>query len=168
MNREEWMRYYDEKHELLSFIGANSVPKAKAKIGRERREFEDVKNQLKQVVDALEVDNWRNGVVRAKSLLKYLEKTQFPQWLRTISPHWIGKVSPSTYKSWLRFCQEQFLVALSSMESEKERFPDYDIDADLEVLKEAYLTQLPVDFINDVSHYISLDGEDELENEEVD
>ena len=32
MNREEWMRYYDEKHELLGFIGANSVPKAKAKL----------------------------------------------------------------------------------------------------------------------------------------
>jgi hypothetical protein len=164
MDRDEWMRYYDEKHELLSFIGANSVPKAKAKLGRERRDFEEVKGQLKQVVEALEVDNWRNGVVRAKSLLKYLEKTQFPQWLLTVSPYWIDKVSPSTYKSWLRFCQEQFLVALSSMQSEKEQFHDYDIDADLEVLKKAYLYQLPGDFIKDVSNYISVEmEEDEME-----
>lgn len=166
MNRDEWMRYYDEKHELLNFIGANSVPKAKAKLGRERRKFEDVKNQLKHVVDALEVDNWMNGVVRAKSLLKYLEKSQFPQWLLTISPHWIDNVSPSTYKSWLRFCQEQFLVALSFMESEKEQFPDYDIDADLEVLKEAYLQQSPADFIKDVSRYITVDLEED-ESEEL-
>jgi hypothetical protein len=161
MDRDEWLRIFDEKHELLNFIGANTVPKAKAKLGRERKEFEETKNQLKQVVDALEVDNWRNGVVRAKSLLKHLEKTQFPQWLLTISPHWIDKVSPSTYKSWLRFCQEQFLVALSSMQSEKERFPDYDIEEDLNVLKKAYLHQMPGEFIKDVSNYISVEDDDE-------
>ena len=161
MNREEWMRYYDEKHELLGFIGANSVPKAKAKLGRERAEFLTTKSQLQKVVNALETDNWSNAVLKAESLLNKIKKDGLPVWIRTISPHWPGKVAASSYRRWLHFCQEQFLVALGQLQSDMELGLEVDFEVQLEAMKIVYLSELPGEFIEAVSKYIVLLNEEE-------
>ena len=155
-----------QKNQLLTHIGANNIHNAKSNISAERRMFEAAKEQLKQVVDALEVDNWRNAVVRAKTLLDRIEKCQFPKWLLTISPEWIGKVPPSQYKTWLRFCKEQYLVALGQMEEEKELDPTYDIEEDLQELQEVYLNELPQVFVNKIAKYIRFVNNESEEDEE--
>jgi len=164
MNREEWLRYYDEKIELLGFIGANSVPKAKAKLGRERAEFLKTKSQLQKVVNALETDNWSNAVLKAESLLNKIKKDGLPVWIRTISPHWPGKVSPSSYRRWLHFCQEQFLIGLGQLQSDVEVGLDVDFEGQLEAMKNVYLSELPGEFIEAVSSYILLENEEEEED----
>lgn len=161
MNREEWLRYYDEKIELLGFIGANSVPKAKAKLGRERSEFLKTKSQLQKVVNALETDNWSNAVLKAESLLNKIKKDGLPVWIRTISPYWPGKVSPSSYRRWLHFCQEQFLIGLGQLQSDIEVGLDVDFEGELEAMKCVYLSELPGEFIEAVSSYILLENEEE-------
>jgi hypothetical protein len=144
-----------QNNQLLDHIGANNVHNAKSKLNAERRDFAVAKAQLQQVVSALEVDNWRNAVVRAKSLLDRIEKCQFPKWLLTVSPAWIDTVPASQFKTWLRFCKEQFLVALGQMEEEKERDPDYDMETDLLELQTIYLNELPQVFVNRIAKYIS-------------
>jgi hypothetical protein len=161
MNREEWLRYYDEKIELLGFIGANSVPKAKAKLGRERSEFLKTKSQLQKVVNALETDNWSNAVLKAESLLNKIKKDGLPVWIRTISPYWPGKVSPSSYRRWLHFCQEQFLIGLGQLQSDVEVGLEADFEGQLEAMKSVYLSELPGEFIEAVSSYILLENEEE-------
>lgn len=153
------------KDELLRHIGANTVPNAKRKITAERQEFERTKEQLCQVVNALDADNWRNAVVRAKSLLNKLEREALPTWLRSISPYWIGKVAPSSYKRWHTFCREQFLVALGELQYDAELGLDVDVEEQLSSMKQCYLNSLPAEFIEAVSAYIS-DGDDDGVGEE--
>lgn len=152
-----------EKNSLLKYIGANTIPNAKRKIDRERVEFERTKTQLQEVVNALEVDNWRNAVVRAKSLLNKLEREGLPKWLMTISPAWVDKIPPNSYKRWLNFCREQFLVALGELQAEVELFPDLDIEHELELLRELYMTLPPGEFIERISQFVTSEvDEDEL------
>lgn len=153
------------KDELLKHIGANTVPNAKRKLTAERLEFERTKEQLCQVVNALDADNWRNAVVRAKSLLNKLEREALPTWLRSISTYWIGKVAPSSYKRWHTFCREQFLVALSELQSDVELGLDVNVDEQLEAMKECYLNSMPGEFIEAVSAYISDGADDDSEGE---
>jgi len=164
----KWIRRRDKEHqEILEHIGADNVTNAKRKINAERREFEKTKEQLCQVVDALEVDNWRNAVVRAKSLLDKLEQNRMPKWLLTVSPAWVDSVRPTQYKSWLRFCQEQFLLLLSEMETIAEEDSDYDIDAEIEKVREFYVTNSPGKFVEEVSDFVlaPYDPEEDLGEE---
>ena len=149
---------------LLNYIGANTVPNAKRKIDRERKEFEHTKLQLQEVVNALEVDNWRNAVVRAKSLLNKLEREALPAWLRSISPYWPGKVAPSSYRRWLTFCREQFLVALGELQRDAELGLEVNIEEQLEAMKQCYLGSLPGEFVEAVSEYISGDIDEAYED----
>ena len=169
MDRDKFIgeihKVYDSQTELLEHIGANNVPNAKRKIQRERAEFERTKGQLQEVVNALEVDNWRNAVVRAKSLLDKLEREGLPIWLRSISPAWVGKVAPSSYKRWLTFCREQFLVALGQLQSDAELGLDVNVEEQLEEMRKCYLRSLPGEFVEEVSAYISEDVNDEYEDE---
>ena len=152
---------YNSQTELLRHVGADNVSNAKRKIDRERLEFERTKSQLQEVVNALDVDNWRNAVVRAKSLLNKLEKDGLPRWLHTISPAWVGKVPPSQYKTWLRFCREQFLVALGELEMESEMFPDQvNLEEELQNMRECYLSSSPGEFVERISAFITSDPEE--------
>lgn len=166
---KEIKKVYTNHDALLAHIGANNLPNAKKKLNRERAEFERTKNQLQEVVNALEVDNWRNAIVRAKSLLDKLEREGLPAWLRTISPAWVDKIPPSSYKRWLHFCREQFLVALGELQAEAELFPDLDVDKELEILRELYMTLPPGEFVERVSQFVtSTDGEEDVYEEELD
>jgi len=162
---KEIKKVYSAHDALLEHVGANSVPNAKRKLDRERAEFERTKGQLQEVVNALEVDNWRNAVTRAKSLLNKLEREGLPVWLRSISPHWVGKVPPNQYKYWLRFCREQFLVALGQLQSDAELGLEVDIEGTLDAMKEVYLTQKPAEFVEAVSDYIAQEVFIEEDNE---
>ena len=164
---KEIKKIYNTHDQLLEHIGANNLPNAKRKIDRERIEFERTKSQLQEVVGALEVDNWRNAVVRAKSLLNKLEREGLPPWLRTISPAWVNKIPPSAYKRWLHFCREQFLVALGELQADAEIFTDLDVDKELETLRELYLTLPPGEFIERISQFVTSNyDEDEDDNDE--
>lgn len=166
---KEIKKVYTNHDALLAHIGANNLPNAKKKLNRERAEFERTKNQLQEVVNALEVDNWRNAIVRAKSLLDKLEREGLPTWLRTISPAWVDKIPPSSYKRWLHFCREQFLVALGELQAEAELFPDLDVDKELEILRELYMTLPPGEFVERVSQFVtSTDGEEDAYEGELD
>ncbi len=153
-----------EKHraaneDLLGHIGAKTVPNAKRKLDAERREFEQTKEQLCHVVDALEVDNWRNAVVRAKSLLNKLEQNRMPKWLLTVSPAWPQTVRPSQYKYWLRFCQEQFLLLLSELEMIAETDPEFDVEEQLEKARVFYFENEPGKFVQEVADFLLGDYE---------
>ena len=161
MNREQWIKIFDEKNELLGYIGANSVPKAKAKLGRERAEFLKTKQQLQEVVNALETDNWSNAVLKAQSLLNKIKRDGLPIWIRSISPYWHNKITPSSYRRWLSFCQEQFLVALYQLHQDVELGLDVNFEEQIESIREVYLTSLPGDFIETVSQYVVVTDEDE-------
>ena len=163
---KEMNKMFDSHGDLLNHIGANNVPNAKRRIDRERAEFERTKGQLQEVVNALEVDNWRNAVVRAKTLLEKLEREGLPVWLRSISPYWVGRVAPNQYKYWLRFCREQFLVALGQLQADAELGLEVDFEATLEAMREVYLNNKPASFVEAVSDYLA--QEVELEEEEVD
>lgn len=153
--------------ELLGHIGANNVPNAKKRITRERKEFEKTKDQLKEVVNALEVDNWRNAVFRAKSLLDKLEQQSLPVWLKSISPAWVTKVTPSSYKRWLNFCREQYLVALGQLQMDVELGLDVDVEEQIAAMKEVYLTEQPGEFVEAVSRYITVSNDEEYEGDEL-
>jgi len=159
MNREQWIKIFDEKTELLGYIGANSVPKAKAKLGRERAEFLKTKQQLQEVVNALETDNWSNAVLKAQSLLNKIKRDGLPIWIRSISPYWHNKITPSSYRRWLNFCQEQFLVALYQLHQDVELDLDVNFEEQIESIREVYLTSLPGDFIETVSQYVVVTDE---------
>jgi hypothetical protein len=143
-----------DREDLLSHIGANTVPNAKRKLDAERREFEQTKDQLLNVVDALEVDNWRNAIVRAKSLLNKLEQNRMPKWLLVPSRAWEGTVPPTQFRTWLRFCQEQFMLVLSEMELQAEQDPDYDIIDQLDTAKELYHTREPGKFVQECAEFV--------------
>jgi hypothetical protein len=161
----EWMSKLHKSHnELLNHVGADNVLNAKRKIDRERRKFEETKEQLEQVVGALEVDNWRNAIVRARSLLDKLEKAALPVWLRSISPYWVGKVTPSSYKRWLHFCREQFLVAIGELQRDAELGLEVNVEEQLEAMKQTYMTSLPGEFVEAVCEYISLEVEEDGED----
>lgn len=164
---KEIKKVYTNHDALLAHIGANNLPNAKKKLNRERAEFEKTKNQLQEVVNALEVDNWRNAVVRAKSLLDKLEREGLPVWLRTISPAWAGKIPPSSYKRWLGFCREQYLVALGELQHDVELGLEVDVDAEIEKMKEFYLTSSPGDFVEAVSQYITSNPEEDEFDEDI-
>jgi hypothetical protein len=161
----EIKKVYNAHDALLEHVGASNVPNAKRKLDRERAEFERTKGQLQEVINALEVDNWFNAVVRAKSLLDKLEREGLPIWLRSISPAWVGKVAPSSYKRWLTFCREQFLVALGQLQSDAELGLDVNVEEQLEEMKKCYLTNLPGEFVEAVSAYISVDIDEEYDDE---
>lgn len=143
------------KDELLQHIGASTVPNAKRKLTAERLEFERTKEQLCHVVNALDADNWRNAVVRAKSLLNKLEREALPTWLRSISPYWVGKIAPSSYKRWHTFCREQFLVALGELQHDVELGLEVVVEEQLEAMRQCYMTSLPGEFVEQVSAYIT-------------
>lgn len=155
-------RVQKDREELLGHIGAKTVPNAKRKLDAERREFEHTKEQLCHVVDALEVDNWRNAVVRAKSLLNKLEQNRMPKWLLTVSPAWSATVRPSQYKYWLRFCQEQFLLLLSELEMMAEEDPDFDVEEQLEKARVFYFENEPGKFVQEVADFLLGDYEFEV------
>ena len=162
-------KVYNAHDSLLEHVGADNVTNAKRKINRERAEFERTKGQLQEVVNALEVDNWRNAVVRAKTLLNKIEREGLPVWLRSISPFWVGKVAPSSYKRWLQFCREQFLVALGQLQSDAELGLEVDVEEQLAAMRDCYVNNLPGEFVEAVSAYImpEVDEEGEFEEEEV-
>jgi hypothetical protein len=156
------MRQVFQKHnDLLEHVGADNVGNAKKKIDRERAEFLRTKEQLQEVVNALDVDNWRNAVVRAKTLLSKLEKEGLPVWLRSISPHWVGKIAPSSYRYWHRFCKEQFLVALGQLQDDIELGLEVNLEEQTELMREVYLTERPEVFVEAVAEYIQEENEEE-------
>lgn len=159
----EMRQVFKKHHDLLEHVGADNVGNAKKKIDRERAEFQRTKEQLQEVVNALDVDNWRNAVVRAKSLLSKLEKEGLPVWLRSISPYWVGRVAPSSYKYWHRFCKEQFLVALGQLQADIELGLDVSLEEQIERMREVYLGSRPEDFVEAVSDYIQDTAEEEEE-----
>lgn len=152
-------KYRAASEELLGHIGAKTVPNAKRKIDAERREFQETKEQLCHVVEALEVDNWRNAVVRAKSLLNKLEQNRMPKWLLTVSPAWTNTVRPSQFKYWLRFCQEQFLLFLSELECIAEQDPDFNVEEQVEKARAFYFENEPGTFVLEVADFVLSDYE---------
>lgn len=165
---KEIKRVYNAHDSLLEHIGANNVTNAKRKIDRERAEFERTKGQLQEVVNALDVDNWRNAVVRAKTLLSKLEKEGLPVWLRSMSPYWIGKVAPTQYRMWHRSCKEQFLVALGELQYDAELGLEVDIEAEIDTLKDIYLENRPEVFIEEVAKYLTSTPEDDDYIDQID
>ena len=163
---KEMSQVFDSRVELLNHIGADNVPNAKRRIDRERAEFERTKGQLQEVVNALEVDNWRNAVIRAKSLLEKLEKEGLPVWLRSISPYWVGRIAPSSYKYWHRFCKEQFLVALGQLQEDIELGLEVNLEEQIGRMRDVYLGNKPEEFVEAVSDYIQEPYEDEEEESE--
>lgn len=161
----EMKQVFKKHHDLLSHVGADNVPNAKRRLDRERAEFLRTKSQLQEVVDALDVDNWKNAVVRAKSLLEKIEKDGLPVWLRSISPYWIGKVSPSQYRMWHRNCKEQFLVALGQLQEDALLGLDVDLEKEVAILKEIYLGNRPEFFIEAVAEYLTSEPDDTDESE---
>ena len=157
----EMRKVFTIHNDLLEHVGADNVGNAKKKIDRERAEFLRTKEQLQEVVNALDVDNWRNAVVRAKTLLSKLEKEGLPVWLRSISPHWVGKIAPSSYRYWHRFCKEQFLVGLGQLESDIELGLEVNLEEQIEQMREVYLTERPEAFVEAVAEYIQEEGEEE-------
>ena len=153
MELDDLLNFYHEKQELLDHIGAKTVFNAKRKISSERREFEKTKSQLQEVVNALDVDNWRNAVVRAESLLDKIKHNRMPKWLLTISPSWVDKINPRDYKRWLNFCQEQFLFALSQMELDAEEFGSDWLEEQMEQAKKLYLDSTPARFIELIAEF---------------
>jgi hypothetical protein len=156
----EMRKVFKTHHDLLEHVGADNVGNAKKKIDRERAEFERTKEQLQEVVNALDADNWRNAVVRAKSLLNKLEREALPVWLRSISPYWVGRIAPSSYKHWHTFCREQFLVALSALQHDVELGLEVDVEEQIEAMRKCYLGKLPGEFVEDVSAYVTQDYEE--------
>lgn len=152
-------KYRAASEELLGHIGARTVPNAKRKIDAERREFQETKEQLCHVVEALEVDNWRNAVVRAKSLLNKLEQNRMPKWLLTVSPAWADTVRPHQFKYWLRFCQEQFLLFLSELENIAEKDSSFDVEEQLEKARIFYFENEPGTFVQEVADFVLSDYE---------
>ena len=157
----EMRKVFNNHYELLQHVGSDNVPNAKRKLDRERAEFENTKSQLQEVVNALEVDNWRNAVVRAKSLLNKLEREALPVWLRSISPYWVERVQPTTYKHWLNFCRQQFLVALGELQRDVELGLDVDVEAQLELMRVIYMESMPGDFVAAVAEYITSTPEED-------
>jgi len=158
------MRQVFQKHnDLLEHVGADNVGNAKKKIDRERAEFQRTKEQLQAVVNALDVNNWHNAVVRAETLLSKIKKDGLPVWLRSISPHWVGKIAPSSYRYWHRFCKEQFLVALGQLQDDIELGLEVNLEEQIELMREVYLTERPEVFVEAVAEYIQEEGEEEGE-----
>jgi hypothetical protein len=157
----EMRKVFKTHNDLLEHVGADNVGNAKKKIDRERAEFERTKEQLQEVVNALDADNWRNAVVRAKGLLNKLEREALPTWLRSISPFWVGKVAPSSYKRWHTFCREQFLVALGELQHDVELGLEVDVEEQLEEMRKCYLGSLPGEFVEQVSAYVTAEEEEE-------
>ena len=156
------MRNVFKKHQdLLKHVGADNVGNAKKRINRERAEFLRTKERLQEVVDALDVDNWRNAIVKAKSLLDKLEKDGLPVWLRSMSAYWIGKVAPTQYRMWHRNCKEQFLVALGELQYDAEIGLEVDIEKEVESLREIYLQNRPEVFIESIAQYLTSDPDSE-------
>jgi hypothetical protein len=166
MKREDWIRMYDERHELLDIIGAKSVNRARVKLDNERKGFLETKNQLLTVIEALEVDNWRNAVVRAKSLLDKLEQNQMPKWLRSVSPAWSGKVRPTEYSRMKRLCQEHYLMLLGEWEAMALIDPTFNVEEQERLAEEFYLTNLPGQFVDEVAAYVNADKLEEIEERE--
>ena len=167
----EMRKVFTTHNDLLAHVGADNVGNAKKKIDRERAEFERTKGQLQEVVNALDSDNWRNAVVRAKSLLNKLEREALPVWLRSISPHWIGRVAPSSYKRWHTFCREQFLVAIGELQHDVELGLEVDVEEEIEKMRKYFLTKMPGEFVEAVSAYVTEDYgdygfEEELKEEQ--
>ena len=157
----EMRQVFTKHHDLLEHVGADNVPNAKKRLDRERAEFVRTKEQLQEVVNALDVDNWRNAVVRAKSLLSKLEKEGLPSWLRSISPYWVGKIAPSSYRYWHRFCKEQYLVALGQLQADIELGLEVNLEEQIELMREVYLTERPEVFVEAVAEYIQEEVEEE-------
>jgi hypothetical protein len=158
----EMRKVFSTHNDLLAHVGADNVGNAKKKIDRERAEFERTREQLQEVVNALDADNWRNAVVRAKSLLNKLEREALPVWLRSISPYWVGRVAPSSYKRWHTFCREQFLVALGELQHDVELGLEVDVEGQIDAMRKCYLNSLPGEFVEAVSAYITevVEGEE--------
>ena len=156
---------FTKHHDLLAHLGADNVGNAKKKIDRERAEFGRTKEQLQEVVNALDADNWRNAVVRAKSLLNKLEREALPTWLRSISPYWVGRIAPSSYKRWHTFCREQFLVALGELQHDVELGLDVDVEEQINAMRKCYLGSMPGEFVEAVSAYITESPEEEEEGD---
>lgn len=150
-----------DKNTLLNHIGAKTVPNAKRMLDRERAEFARTKEQLGEVVQSLDVDNWRNAVLRAKSLLNKLEREALPTWLKTISPYWIGKVNPNRYKFWMNCCREQFLVALAELQNDVELGLEVNVEEEIEEMRKYYLESQPGDFIEAIARYVTSDENNE-------
>lgn len=160
-------KVFSTHHDLLAHVGADNVGNAKKKIDRERAEFGRTKEQLQEVVNALDADNWRNAVVRAKSLLNKLEREALPTWLRSISPYWVGRVAPSSYKRWHTFCREQFLVALGALQNDVELGLEPDVEGELEKIRKCYLNRLPGEFVEAVSAYVTEEYEEYIFEEQL-
>jgi len=168
MKKEDFIRYAEEKEELLAEIGSSTVPNAISKLRKERKEAAESSEQLQKVLTALGVDNWWNGVLRSNHLREKGENSQLPRWIQAVPPSWCDneKLHPKDYKKWLRFCQEQFSTALVEMEEEKKLFPDFDTASQVDNARILFTTTLPWEFIDGCSEfYHSPDGETSEENE---
>jgi len=155
MKKEDFLRYAEEKEELLREVGASTVPNAITKLRKERKDAKAVKEQYQKVLDALEVDNWMNAVRRASHLRETVEKEVLPNWILAVPPSWCDseKVNHKDYKKWLRFCQEQFSTVLVEMEEEKKLFPDFDQTEQISNAKNLFVTTLPWEFIDGCSEF---------------
>jgi len=90
-----------------------------------------------------------------------------PVWLRSISPYWVGRIAPSSYKRWHTFCREQFLVALGELQHDIELGLEVDVEEQIDAMKRVYWSSLPGEFVEAVSAYIteSIDEEGEIEED---
>jgi hypothetical protein len=162
MKKDDFIRYAEEKEELLSEVGSSTVPNAISKLRKERKESRDNHQQLQKLLEALQVDNWWNGVLRANRLRETTEDNPLPRWIQAVPPSWCAsnKVNPKEYKKWLRFCQEQFSTVLVEMEGEKSLFPDFDPTEQIENARVLFTTTLPWEFIDGCAEFChSVDGE---------
>ena len=155
MKKEDFLRYAEEKEELLKEVGASTVPNAITKLRKERKNAKALEDQHQKVLDALEVDNWMNAVRRAGHLREKVEKDILPNWILVVPPSWCDseKVSHKDYKKWLRFCQEQFLTVLVEMEEEKKLFPDFDQTSQVNNAKHLFISTLPWEFVDGCSEF---------------
>jgi hypothetical protein len=162
MKTDDVVHFAKEVQELLDTIGASNINNAITKIKSERSKSQKTAEQLRQLVSAADSDNWMNALRRV-SFLTNKEAEPLPKWIQFVPPIWheSDRVPPSSFKGWLRQCQEQYLLVISELSEE-------DYSAIHEQMKTAYATQLPWHFLEDCSSFFFEEEEEEcLEHTET-
>ena len=155
MKTDDVIHFAKEVQELLDAVGASNINNAITKIKSERSKSEKTTEQLRQLISAADSDNWMNALRRISSLVDKEVET-LPKWIQFVPPIWheSDRVPPSSFRGWLRQCQEQYLLVVSELSEE-------DFSIIQEQMKTAYATQLPWHFIEDCSSFF-FEEEEEL------
>jgi hypothetical protein len=161
MKSDDVIHFAKEVQELLDVIEASNINNAITKIKSERSKSEKTSEQLRQLVNAADSDNWLNALRRISSLTDKEIKI-LPKWIQFVPPVWheSDRIPPSSFRGWLRQCQDQYLLVVSELSEEEYS----EIHKQMET---AYSSQLPWHFIEDCSSFFFEEDEDCSESAEL-